>query len=76
MKLSELHLHKFARVDGTMETMFTAERGWAIEVRPDLGGVIIGRANRDDASKRDQQWIPFSAILNGKPVEVPQKAGK
>lgn len=76
MKLSELHLLKYARVDGSTSSMFTEAQGWSIDVRPDLDGVIVGRANRDDPKKRDQIWIPFVNCLNGVPIEVPPRVGK
>lgn len=74
MRLSELHLRNYARVDGSMSQTFRADEGWAIEVRPELGGVILGRKNRIDSAKQDQMWIPFANCLNGLPVEVPQRA--
>lgn len=76
MKISELHLREYARVDSSMAQTFTAEQGWSIELRADLGGVILGRANRIDPKRQDQLFIPLANIRNATPVEVPPRAGK
>lgn len=76
MKLSKIHLARPAFIDGSPRSMLTVDEGWTIELRPDLGGVIAGRKNRDDAAKVDQVWIPLANCANGFPVEVPSKAGK
>lgn len=72
MKLSSLHLRQYARVDGSMAQTFLATEGWDLTVRPELGGVILGRKNRVDPDKQDQMWIPFANCLNGVPVSVPE----
>ena len=71
MKLSELHLREYARVNSSMAQTFTDEQGWSIVVRPELGGIILGRASRTDPEKQDRIWIPFGNVRNGTPVEVP-----
>jgi hypothetical protein len=76
MRLSELHLLKYARVDSSTKSMFTDAEGWAIEVRADLHGIVLGRKNRDDPKKLDQLWIPFTNCLNGVPFEVPKAPAK
>jgi len=59
-----------------MEQTFTVEQGWNIEIRPDLGGVVVSRKTDDETKKSGAEWIPFANCRNGTPVEVPQKAGK
>jgi hypothetical protein len=76
MRLSELHLKDYARVDSSMAQTFTAEQGWTIEVRPELGGVIISRKTDGAPNRAAAVWLPFANCRNGVPVEVPQKSSK
>lgn len=71
MKLTELHLREYARVDSTMHQTFTAQMGWDITLRVDLGGIILERANRTDPKKTDAMWVPLSNVRNGTPDAVP-----
>jgi hypothetical protein len=75
VKLSELHLTQYARVDSSMAQTFTAADGWDIEVRPELGGVILKRDVHGIVGKAPALWLPFANCRNGVPVEIP-KAGK
>jgi len=76
MKLTELHLVKYARMGGSLLSMFTAEQGFTIEVRTDLGGVVVSHKNRSNPEKMDHVWVPFANCLNGVPAEVPNRASK
>ena len=72
MKLVNLHLREYARVDGSMAQTFASPE-WDMELRADLGGVIISRKNRENAEKRDTLWIPMANVRNGTPAEVPTR---
>jgi hypothetical protein len=76
VKLSELHLTQYARLDGSMAQTFTSEQGWDITVRPDLGGVILQRDVKGVVGKAPAMWLPFANCRNGVPQEVPPRAGK
>jgi len=71
MKLSELHLKDYARIDGTMSQTFSVEQGWSITVTPELGGIILTRAERKTNDPHCRLWIPFSNCRNGYPLAEP-----
>jgi hypothetical protein len=58
-KLSRLYVAQpGAHVNGTYTTLFQAEHGWDLTIRPDVQGVI---AKKDDL----EVWVPFAACRNG-----------
>lgn len=76
MKLQELHLSGYARLDGSMTQTFTTGEGWDIEVRPDLGGVILKRDVAGMVGRAPVLWVPMGNCRNGVPVEVPAPAAR
>jgi len=66
MMLSKLHLKEMAHVAGSTQSMFTAESGWTLEIKPELQGVMCTLSKQRGGGRI---WIPFANCRNGYPVD-------
>lgn len=49
--------------------MLTAEAGWSLELKPELGGVLCSKPG-------ESIWVPFTNCRNGYPIPEPAASGK